>query len=404
MQANDDILDLLKEKRAQAARTARRGVILQPGAIGDCILTLPLAEFMKNCLGLGGIDILGHTEYIGILPGRTCVDGIRSIDAMDLHRLFAETKAFDLADGDPLINVFADYAWIATFLGEPNSNFEANLIFTANCSHSAEVITLSMKPPKDFSEHLADFYIGQFIDQSGLSLPPLLSSTRRRGGRVWHGLAAHGNTAKMAVPQDCLIKATKADVNRGRELLEEINVDFSEELVVIHPGSGGLHKCWHLDNFLAVAKELSSRGVETIFLLGPAELDRFTPLLSGESKKGGTIRNINPPAFLPAALTRVGRRGGRRKQEGGLRCLTDLSLTQVLGLLSCADGFVGNDSGITHLAAGLGVKTLAVFGPTNPGVYGPIGPAVTVFADSTAGFVKEPSAALQQELLEVLMA
>ncbi len=368
MQANDDILNLLKEQRAQAARTARRGVILQPGAIGDCILTLPLADFMKNCLGLGGIDILGHTEYIGILPGRTCVDGIRSIDAMDLHRLFAETKAFDLADGDPLINVFADYAWIATFLGEPNSNFEENLIFTANCSHSAEVITLSMKPPKEFCEHLADFYIEQFIDQSGLPLPPPLCFAKRSSrGRVLPGgtpLGGRGNR---------LIKATKADVNRGRELLEEINVDFSEKLVVIHPGSGGPHKCWHLDNFLAVAKELSSRGVEVIFLLGPAELDRLSK---------ATIKNINRVA----------------------RCLTDLSLTQVLGLLSCADGFVGNDSGITHLSAGLGVKTLAVFGPTNPAVYGPIGPAVTVFANSTAVFVEKPSAALQQEVLEVLMA
>jgi len=415
MQANDDILDLLKEKRAQAARTARRGVILQPGAIGDCILTLPLAEFMKNCLGLGGIDILGHTEYIGILPGRTCVDGIRSIDAMDLHRLFAETKAFDLADGDPLINVFADYSWIATFLGEPNSNFEENLIFTANCSHSAEVITLSMKPPQDFCEHLADFYIEQFIDQSGLSLPPLLRFAKQNdGGRVRR--------------RERLIKATKADVNRGRELLEEINVDFSEKLVVIHPGSGGLHKCWHLDNFLAIASKLktrnlkfkTSRGVEVIFLLGPTELDRFSPLLScpppphvflsktrvggdagaGESKKGGTIKKITPAVLL------------RKIEAAGARCLTDLSLTQVLGLLSCADGFVGNDSGITHLAAGLGVKTLAVFGPTKPAVYGPIGPAVTVFADSTAAFAnpsvcrgKLPdSAALQQEILDVLMA
>jgi len=397
MQANDDILDLLKEKRAQAARTARRGVILQPGAIGDCILTLPLAEFMKNCLGLGGIDILGHTEYIGILPGRTCVDGIRSIDSIDLHRLFAETKAFNLADGDPLINVFADYAWIATFLGEPNSNFEENLIFTANCSHSAEVITLSMKPPKDFCEHLADFYIEQFIDQSGLSLHRWRVRRRER-----------------------LIKATKADVNRGRELLEEINVDFSEKLVVIHPGSGGLHKCWHLDNFLAIARKLktlnfklkTSGGVEVIFLLGPTELDRFTPLLScpppphvflsktrvggdagaGESKKGGTIKKITPAVLL------------RKIKAAGARYLRDLSLTQVLGLLSCADGFVGNDSGITHLAAGLGVKTSAVFGPTKPAVYGPIGPAVTVFTDSTAAFVKEPSAALQQELLDVLMA
>jgi len=254
MQADDDILSLLIEKGAQVTRQAQRGVILQPGAIGDCILTLPLAEFMKDSLQLGGVDILGHTEYIGILPGRTCVDGIRSMDSMDLHRLFAETEAFDLADRDPLVNAFADYAWIATFLGEPNSNFEQNLIFTANCSRSAEVITLSMKPPKDFCQHISDFYIHQFIDQSGLSLKP------------WR-----------IQPNARLIKATEADVNGGRELLEEIpatlgfdqtrrwRVDFSEKLVLIHPGSGGLHKCWYIDNFLAVAKELIWEGIEVIY-------------------------------------------------------------------------------------------------------------------------------------------
>jgi ADP-heptose:LPS heptosyltransferase len=350
MRGDDNILNLLMEKGAEVARVAQRGVILQPGSIGDCMLTLPLAEFMKDCLGLGGIDILGHTEYIGILPGRTCVDSIRSIDLVDLHRLFAETKGFDLADRDALINVFSDYAWIVTFLGEPDSDFEQNLIFTANCSHSAEVITLSMKPSEKLSGHITDFYIEQFIAQSGLSLDP------------WRVRKGKG-----------LIKATKADINKGRELLEEINVDFSEKLVVIQPGSGGLHKCCHLDNFLAVAKELVSSGIEVIFLLGPAELEQFSD---------ATIKKIRSVA----------------------NCLTDMSLTGVLGLLSCADGFVGNDSGITHLAGALGVRTFAVFGPTNPDVYGPIGPSVTVFANSTASFAEEPSEGLQQELLEVLMA
>ncbi|MHC4323639.1 MAG: glycosyltransferase family 9 protein, partial [Planctomycetota bacterium] len=37
----------------------------------------------------------------------------------------------------------------------------------------------------------------------------------------------------------------------------------------------------------------------------------------------------------------------------------------MLGLLSCVDGFIGNDSGITHLAAGLGIRTYGIFGPTN---------------------------------------
>ena len=338
------------EKGVEVAREARCGLILQPGSIGDCILTLPLVGFMKDCLELGGVDILGHTEYIGILPGRTCADAIRSMDSVDLHRLFAEAKTFDLVDGDPLINVFDEYAWIVTFLGEPNSNFEQNLIFTANCSHSAEVITLPTKLPKKFSSHIADSYIQEFITQSGLSLE--LPRIR---------------------PDDVLIRATEADVNKGRELLKEIGIDSSEKTVVIQPGSGGLDKCWHLDNFLAVAKELGYQGMEVVFLLGPAESDR----LSDE-----TIKNTT----------------------GVAKCLTDLSLTQVLGLLSCADTYIGNDSGITHLAAGLGIRTVAVFGPTDPNVYRPIGPAVTVFASQATTFANQPSVKLQQELLEALIA
>lgn len=343
-------MSLLREEGAQAERKAQRAVILQPGAIGDCILTIPLAKFMKDSLGLGGIDILGHTEYIGILPGRTCIDGIRSIDSMDLHRLFVQAKTFDLVDEDPLINAFADYAWIATFLGEPDSDFEQNLIYTANCSHSAEIITLSMKPPAGFWGHLTDFYIWQFIEQSGLSLKP----------------------SKLGA-DETLLKPTESDRNRGRELLGEMDIDADTKMVVIQPGSGSANKCWHLDNFLAVAEELRARDFEVIFLLGPAELDRF-------SQK--TINRIT----------------------GVARCLMDLSLTQVLGLLSCADIFLGNDSGITHLAAGLGIRTLTVFGPTNPAVYGPIGPAVRVFVKSSPAFAKKPLPSLQKDLLEILIA
>jgi len=350
MQTNDNILDLLREKGAEAARNTLRGLILQPGAIGDCILTLPLAAFVKKSLRLGGIDILGHTEYIGLLPGRSCIDGVRSMDSMNLHRLFAEPQSFELKDRDSLINAFSDYAWIVTFLGEPESSFEQNLIYTATCSHSAEVITLSMKPPEDRPEHVADFYVRQFIERSGLAA----SSERPRAN-------------------DCLVKPTEADVSAGRQLLREAGLDSGRKLVVIQPGSGGLKKCWHMANFMAVAASLASVDVEVVFLLGPAERERF-----GDA----TINEIS----------------------GVVPCLTDLSLIRVLGLLSCSDGFVGNDSGITHLAAALGIKTLAVFGPTNPAFYKPIGPAVTVFIDSEETFAEKPSPKLQRTLLDVLTA
>ncbi|MBN1392149.1 MAG: hypothetical protein JW947_05030 [Sedimentisphaerales bacterium] len=359
MVEDENILDLLREKGAEAARGAVRGVILQPGAIGDCVLTLPLAEFMKDRLGLGGADVLGHTEYIGIFPGRTCVDSVRSIDSLELHQLFTETDKFDLADGDALINFFGNYAWIATFLGEPDSNFERNLIFTANCSRSSEVITLSLhpapprggvKPPEKSSAHITDFYIQQFIAQSGLSLQP------------WQVRKSKN-----------LIKATKADINKGKELLEEIDVAFCEKIVVVQPGSGGPHKCCHLDNFLAVSQELASKDIKVIFLLGPAEQERLSKT---------AVEKINDAA----------------------KCLTDLSLTQVLELLSCADAYLGNDSGITHLAAAMGVKTVAVFGPTNPQIYRPIGHSVTVVISDEADFAEKPSPRLQQDVLGLIIS
>jgi len=335
MQADSDIFDLLRAESIEAERKTQRALIIQPGAIGDSILTLPLAAFLKESLRLGGVDVLGHTEYVGILPGRTCINRISSIDSIDLHRLFIEPKAFNLVDRDPLIHAFVGYAWIVTFMGEPGSDFEQNLIFTANCTHSTEVITLPLKPPDDFSEHLIDFYIQQFVGQSGLSIQ-----------------------TQSIQPGEHFIEATHADVEKGTEYLKEIGVDPQKELVVIHPGSGASSKCWHVGNFLAVAQELFSKGNEVLFLLGPAELEKFSDT---------TIKKIKTVA----------------------PCLKDLSFSQVLRLLSCTKVFIGNDSGITHLAAMLGVRTIAVFGPTNPNVYRPIGSNVKVLANNTKAFAKK---------------
>ena len=143
--------------------------------------------------------------------------------------------------------------------------------------------------------------------------------------------------------------------------------------VVIHPGSGGAHKCWHLDNFLAVARMLEKEGTDSVFLLGPAEMERF-----GES----TISYI--------------------RELGNL--LTDLPLSDVLAILSCSRAFLGNDSGITHLAAALGIRTVAVFGPTDPAIYRPIGSAVTILQNNTPDFTAATSEDLQNKAAAVLLA
>ena len=67
----------------------------------------------------------------------------------------------------------------------------------------------------------------------------------------------------------------------------------------------------------------------------------------------------------------------------GGRFISDLGA--LAAILRSARLFLGNDSGPTHLAAQLGVRTVAFFGPTDPGLWAPIGPGASVVAP------KEPS-------------
>jgi ADP-heptose:LPS heptosyltransferase len=46
------------------------------------------------------------------------------------------------------------------------------------------------------------------------------------------------------------------------------------------------------------------------------------------------------------------------------------------GLLSHCAGYLGNDSGVSHLAAALGLPTVVLFGPTDTSFWSPQGPAV----------------------------
>jgi hypothetical protein len=299
---------------------------------------------MKAGLDLLGLDIMGHTDHLGILPGRSCVDAVCSIDMLDLHRLFVPAKEFDLEDRHPMIGLLADYRWIVTFLGEPGGDFEQNLIFTANCSHSAEVVTLPMKAPKNFRGSLAGYYRRRF--ESDCSLP--LKRARRRQA----------------------IRPTRSDAETGRRILGALGPSRGR-FAVIHPGSGGAGKCWCLDNFIAVARSLGPMGYRAVFLLGPAERSRFDASDLAAVRKTAAV-------------------------------LSDLGIQDVLGVLSCAEVFIGNDSGVTHLAASAGTRTVALFGPAGRRVYRPVGPSVRVVATRSGGFAKKASPALQRRCLEAV--
>lgn len=107
--------------------------------------------------------------------------------------------------------------------------------------------------------------------------------------------------------------------------------------VAVHPGSGSRSKNWPVERFAAAARRLSG-GQPWLLVLGPAEAEM-------PDLEGSVVARDWPVRTLGAALSRAGL-------------------------------FLGNDSGASHLAAASGAPTLALFGPTDPARWAPVGPSV----------------------------
>jgi ADP-heptose:LPS heptosyltransferase len=68
---------------------------------------------------------------------------------------------------------------------------------------------------------------------------------------------------------------------------------------------------------------------------------------------------------------------------GALDLVGMLSLPEAAAVLRRSALFIGNDSGLMHLAAAAGAPTVGLFGPTDATIYRPAGPRATaVVADS----------------------
>ncbi len=294
----------------------KKGLIIHPGAIGDCILTLPLAAFMKTAMGLSEVHLAASSDYTGFYPARTAIDRIRPLESIPFHRFFVPTDEFHAALDTVLIKAFEPYEYIVSFLGTEDSHFESNLLFAVHCSHSADVVMLKAQ---DSAGRMSRHYIDKVAAQTGIEIPATLCL------------------------EDVWIRPTAEDMARGADLLETFGIPSDSPVCVLHPGSGGRNKCWHLDNFLAVAQSLRPHGITPVFLLGPAEIERFST---------DQIERIK--AAAPTA--------------------TDLPLSDSVRLLSCVDAFIGNDSGITHIAGAMGKLTIVIFGTTDPAHYAPLGP------------------------------
>lgn len=124
------------------------------------------------------------------------------------------------------------------------------------------------------------------------------------------------------------------------EILAEAGVGPGERIAVVHPGARTPIKKWPADRFALAADHLARRHGMRIVLVGGSE----------ERELAARVR----AAMLEPAIELAGR----------------LSLLELVALFERCDLALSNDSGPMHLAASTPARMVAVFGPTDPSIYG----------------------------------
>lgn len=324
--------------RCKSQEKRRKAMIIHPGALGDCILTLHLCNFIKSHMQIDVLDYIGNIDHIALFPGKTIVDKVRSINSIDLSRLFVDSNEFNPENEPKLVANLAGYDWIFSFMGNKGDNFEQNLISTLYQTTSGDVVTLDTKPPSGYAHHISKFHIDDLVNEKYAAIEAFTPPEN------W--------TFNFEEPT---INLSDSQKSNGSKLLRKYLPNTDLPTIMIAPGSGSIDKNWHLDNYKQLALELIKNKNNILFILGPSELERMTTV------EINALEEIAPTASS----------------------LDTIKLTE---LISNAQAFIGNDSGVTHLSAATGVSTVVIFGKTNPAIYSPVGPDVKIVNQKSNAF------------------
>jgi hypothetical protein len=156
----------------------------------------------------------------------------------------------------------------------------------------------------------------------------LASASGNGDDLVWRHLLSSVQPRGEASPGPCDL--SRAARQAGRDMLVRAGWRTDTRLVIAHPGAGGRAKRWPAEGFAQVLAPLCARPDLTVVLHeGPVDADAVAAL--------------------------------ERRLAGSARVLRELPLVEVAGALAHGAAYLGNDSGISHLAAALGVPAVVLF-------------------------------------------
>ncbi len=139
------------------------------------------------------------------------------------------------------------------------------------------------------------------------------------------------------------LPATRPDYNINKESLILPKIELPEDYLIFAPNTSGPTKRWSDKSWSLLLEKMTQRGV-SVFIPWGSEQEREEV---NRLVKGYPLAHVLPY----------------------------LNLNEMAAVLSKAKAVVSVDTGLSHLAAALGIPTIVLYGPTNPLLIGTLGPS-----------------------------
>jgi heptosyltransferase-2 len=293
----------------------QRVVIVAPNWLGDAVMALPAIADVRRAFGDAALHVAARAP---VAPLYTMVGGVDEVIALPGR-----------GGVSAMLSWKADAAVIAA------GRFDAAILLP-NSFASALVVRRAGVPERwGFATDLR----GSLLTR-GVARPPA------GGHQGAYYQALIGALGMKVGPAYARVDVTDAIRRRARVLLESA-LAMGRPIVALAPGAAyGRAKQWIPERFAELARLLLAEGAVPV-LVG-SRADRAVCAAIGRLAGRDAALPL-PPGTRPAAIDLAGQ--------------TDLPT--LAGVLTLATACVSNDSGAMHLAAAVGTKVVAVFGPTN---------------------------------------
>lgn len=304
--------------------TAPHIVISRTDSIGDVVLTLPLAGYLKEVYPDCRISLIGQQYTQPLAAHCRHIDGFLDWKALAGESPEARLRTFRQLKADVIIHVFPvnDIARLAALAGIPLRIGTAGRWW--NWLYCTKAIRFSRKK-SDLHEAQLNWKL-----LKGLKISRIPELAELPG---YYGLDL------------------KADSFQAKT-----NFDPTKKHIILHPGSRGSAREWGIDHFHTLAALLPEDNYQ-VFITGTAA--------EGESLKGHALFS------LPNVYNLCGM----------------FSLSQLMAFIASCDVLVACSTGPLHLAAALGIRAVGIYPPIrpmHPGRWAPLGRDVVVHVKPVA--------------------